>query len=295
VFETGAIVYQREGNTSTHIFLSDGKASGTNLTGREFVNVFPAWSPDGALIAFASVRNNALADIYVMNADGSELRQLTDDAASDTQPAWSPDGARLVFVSDRAGDNDLYLMNADGTEPTPLSSVVGISEIDPAWSPDGSQIVFTYSECPESGEPCHDELYVLSAADGSGLQQLTQGGVLGSAQPVWSPDGQLIVFASDVHAETPDSPRQLVLMNADGSDTRPLVVAHLSDMSEPAWSPDGTQILFLASSDLSGEPTPGLYVAPLRCFDAPDVCLLADLFRIPITGPAANPQWRPGQ
>ena len=295
VFETGAIAYQRAGSTTTDIFVTDGKSSGTNLTGREFVNVFPAWSPDGGQIAFASVRNTALADIYVMNADGTDPRPLTDDEASDTQPAWSPDGTRLVFVSDRAGDNDLYLMNADGSEQTPLSSVPGINEIDPAWSPDGTQILFTYSECPESGEPCHDELYVLNAADGSGLQQLTQGGVLGSAQPAWSPDGQLIVFVSDTYGEEPDSAPQLVLMNADGSDTRPLGVAHLSDMSEPAWSPDGGQILFVASSDLGSETEPSLFVVPLRCFDAPDVCLMADLFRIPITGPAANPQWRRSQ
>ena len=126
-------------------------------------------------IAFMSGRNGFL-DIYVMNADGSNQRQLTfgmvnpADGFSRTYtsvPVWSPDGSRIAFKSefDFHGFN-LYLMNADGTRQRRLTRNES-SDGDPAWSPDGQRIAFI------SHRDGNDEVYVINA-DGRGLRRLTR-------------------------------------------------------------------------------------------------------------------------
>ena len=88
-------------------------------------NYEPVWSPDGERIAFVSSRDDNF-EIYVMNADGSEPANLTNNSADDYSPAWSPDGKYIAFVSKRDGNRDgnreIYVMKADGSEPTNLTS-----------------------------------------------------------------------------------------------------------------------------------------------------------------------------
>jgi WD40-like Beta Propeller Repeat len=97
----------------------------------------PAWSPDGTRIAF-----DRSSDIYVMEADGSHLTQLTTNPAADKDPAWSPDGSQLAFESDRGGSLDIWTMNADGSGPVRLTTDPA-SDVDPSWSPNGSKIAFS--------------------------------------------------------------------------------------------------------------------------------------------------------
>ncbi|NJN55447.1 MAG: hypothetical protein HC804_12240 [Anaerolineae bacterium] len=74
----------------------------------------PAWSPDNSQIAFQSTRSGN-SDVYVMNADGSNVRRLTFTDSYDGAPSWSPDGRQLVFSSRRTGAYELWIMNADGS------------------------------------------------------------------------------------------------------------------------------------------------------------------------------------
>jgi len=103
-------------------------------------NDAPAWSPDGSRLAFRSLRDGN-AEIYVMDADGSNQRRLTDDAAHDSSPAWSPDGSRIAFQSERAGGRHIFVMNADGSDVTQVTTG-DVRDGFPTWSPDGEWLAF---------------------------------------------------------------------------------------------------------------------------------------------------------
>jgi Tol biopolymer transport system component len=88
-----------------------------NMMGQQqqSVKTDPMYSPDGLKIAFISTHDGD-PEIFVMNADGTGLRKLTDNTAVDAAPSWSPDGGKIVFTSDRGGSFELYRMNSDGSQ-----------------------------------------------------------------------------------------------------------------------------------------------------------------------------------
>jgi Tol biopolymer transport system component len=169
------------------------------------VDRWPAWSPEGSRIVFASQVYAANADVYLMNEDGSSVLQLTKDEGDDTTPAWSPDGGRIAFLSNRDGNYNIYVMNADGSDATHLTrDVAPDASGQPAWSPDGSRIAFA---AYRNG---NTDIYVMDA-DGSNVTRLTSEiGV--DNEPAWSPDGSRIAFVSNG-----DGDDDIYLMNADGS------------------------------------------------------------------------------
>ena len=91
----------------------------------------PAWSPDGNKIAFASHRSGFF-DIWVMDADGSNQVNLTDQPTYDGSPAWSPDSTKIAFMSRRDGDPEIYVMNADGSSPVKITNSPG-EDASPSW------------------------------------------------------------------------------------------------------------------------------------------------------------------
>ena len=201
----------------------------------------PAWSPDGRTIAFFSG-----AKIYVMNADGSELRTLTRPQAGVRDLAWSPEGRKLAFLQRKGGCgpscHDLYVVNSDGSGLRNLTAklAVGIRlglgpASDPAWSPDGQMIAFARLN-PGLAEP----IYVVKA-DGSRLRNLTPKPVGAYADPAWSPDGRKIAFVSDR-----DGNSEVYVMNANGKGQRNLTRNAAFD-ADPAWSPDGRKIAFASN------------------------------------------------
>ncbi len=143
----------------------------------EYIPVLFDWSPDGEQIVIAS-DNDGDQDIFIMDADGSNIHQLTYNEDKDKDPNWSPDGKQIVFTSNRYGDDEIFVMNTDGTNSRQLTSNNGIS-FYPDWSLDGSQIAFSSFRDGDS------EIWMMDA-DGSNQQQLT----FTEAEdmlPVWSP------------------------------------------------------------------------------------------------------------
>ncbi|MCC7451276.1 MAG: PD40 domain-containing protein [Anaerolineae bacterium] len=123
-----------------------------------------AWSPDGRQILL-EVRVNNTLELYVMNADGSSLRNLTNNTADDFSASWSPDGNHILFVSKRDGNLEIYVMDTDGSNPRNLTHNDEI-DVTPDWSPDGTYIAFT------SRRGGSNEIYVMKA-DGSHVRRIT--------------------------------------------------------------------------------------------------------------------------
>ena len=123
-------------STFNAIYLVSSDGADLRQLTDQFSDSFPVWSPDGTYIAFQSTREDPgqHLDIYVMRADGTEIRRLTDDPAHDRQPSWSPDGEHIIFESNRDSDffYHVYIMNADGTEQKRL---VEIESNSPIWRP----------------------------------------------------------------------------------------------------------------------------------------------------------------
>ena len=132
---------------------------------------YPSFSPDGSKIAFGDEYAGGDADIYVINADGTNLQQLTSNGAFyDEGPDWSPDGTKIIFDRSRnhGSDNgDIYVMNSDGTNQTRLTRG-GKDDFYPIYSPDGSQIVFSRGK----GSGFNIDIYIMNA-DGRNVIRLT--------------------------------------------------------------------------------------------------------------------------
>ena len=203
-------------------------------------------APRTAKIAFTSFRGGN-HEIYVMDVDGKNPRNLTNHAGSDDSPAWSPDGRRIAFYSSRPEGSGLYVMDADGSNPRYLAPV-GCCPPDPAWSPDGKKIAFTWEVegldgvgLEEVGDGKQFDIAVIDA-DGGIPRNLTNH-PFSDQSPTWSPDGGQIAFQS-----TRDG-IGIFVMDSDGSNQRLLAKPppETGGDSYPAWSPDGKKIVFESS------------------------------------------------
>jgi Tol biopolymer transport system component len=171
-------------------------------------------------------------DVWTINADGTDLTQLTHSPAFEFDPSWSPDGTQIAYRSDRGDESEIWIMNADGTGQRRLTA--GLS---PAWSPDGSSIAYA--------SPGHDPNPPLSGLsimnpDGSGQHRVpnTDGG----EYPSWSPDGKRVAFNSNLTGD-----HVMYIVDVDGSN-----LVDLSSVGEGwqvQWSPDGRFILFMSHRD----------------------------------------------
>lgn len=210
-----------------------GSNQGTQLTTLGN-NEFPSLSPRGNKVAFASDRDGN-REIYIMNVDGTEQRNVSNNLAEDYRPVWSPDGARLLFESNRDGLRNLYVLVVD----TQAVTVITVGSTVPCcvgWSSDGAQIVY-------SGQSDGNYDIFVAQADGSGTIRLTDFGE-SALNPVWQPGGNRIVFES-----TNDGTSEIYTVQANGGDIQQLTSGDTESIN-PSWTRDGRQIIF--SSNRSG-------------------------------------------
>jgi TolB protein len=230
---------RRIGPPLQQVFVMDGDGSNPTQVTRNG-GLAPAWSPDGRQLAFVgaadwraddSIREwSAKRDIFVVDADGQNLRSITSQVGSDNNPAWSPDGRSIAFAAHREAHAwaEIYVMNADGSNPrrltfnSPGKFEECCDDNFPRWSPDGRWISFV------SKRDGNSELYKMRP-DGTEQTRLTRHPGF-DAYASWSPSGQFLVFT---HRTERTGFGSLFIMRADGSDLRPVgVVGRLG-----SWRP----------------------------------------------------------
>ncbi|MDP9197729.1 MAG: hypothetical protein M3O07_00740 [Pseudomonadota bacterium] len=229
------------------------EAVGTvQITGLE--NTYPAWSPDGSQIVFESTRDGPDADIFVMQADGSGVVQLTRNDAYDGTPVWTPDGQFVLFATERDGNPEVYRMRADGSEQTNLTRHPG-ADGHPRVSPDGRLVYFNSNR---SSDPAtfalgtmdrqhNHEIYTMTL-DGDDVRRITE-------LPDWdtypavSPDGSQLLWrriAPTGGKSESGRNSEVFWMNLATGEQRNVTSDQAYD-GWPAWSPDGRRFAFASN------------------------------------------------
>lgn len=217
----GRVVFAstRSGNSDIYAVDLDG-GNLTNLTSNAAIENTPVVSPDGGLVAFLrggglyvmnvdgsnvhavatgtaykvswnsqstrlafELTSGSNTDVWVVDAAGTNLEQLTTDPAYDGSTTWSPDGSKIAFVSQRSG-SDIFVMNVDGSGVTNLTQDAAV-DATPAWSPDGETLAYS-----------SDGDIMLTSAIGGTKTPLTTSSV-NEYVPRWSPDGAYVLFRYD--------------------------------------------------------------------------------------------------
>ena len=164
-------------------------------------------------------------EIYVMDVDGGNRKNLSNHPVHDEDPDWSPDGTKIAFVSDRNDDADqIYVMDSDGRNQTRLTDGPR-RKMNPDWSPDSQKIAFT----------AHDGIPQIDVMDADGKNRVRL--VDKAMQPSWSPDGRQIVFVSAINWEG-----EISVIGADGQGFEK--VKRGLRGGSPSFFPDGQRILY---------------------------------------------------
>ena len=226
------------GNVRDLFTVDPGGGSVRRLTTSPSWDADPSWSPDGRRVAF--VRGNPLTVLYMVGADGRNLRRLGCPPRSECRfPAWSPDGRRIAFVAFGNGRAAIIVVRADGRGGRAIAD--GHS---PAWSPGGRRIAFA----DEHGN------IASVRADGGGRSVVVRGDPdwFKNHEPSWSPDGRRLVFVRTRYecagCEHRVVSHTIVVARADGTGERELGIPTASGV---AWSPDGRYLVFEQDADLA--------------------------------------------
>ncbi len=249
----------------------------------------PQFSPDGKKIAFVVTesfleKGKTNSEIYVMDADGSNLRKLTDNPAADNHPRWSPDGKWIMFVSTRTHGGQAWLVSPDGGDARQLTEIsTGVD--DPNWTPDGKAIVYTSDVFPDCGADDKCNAAIDSSMSNGPLRahladhllyrhwtfwkdgHYTHTFVMDTAtkhavdltpgsfdSPAWelggigyaiSPDGKEICFVSNHDSiEAQSTNKDLWLVPAAGGEAKNITASNKAYDGNPVYSPNGEYIAY---------------------------------------------------
>jgi len=259
-----AYVVKRGPRYELHVADADGYGAQSVLSSNEPI-ISPAWSPDGARLAYVSFERKKPI-VYVQSLTTGGRQQVAAFRGSNSAPAWSPDGRQLAVTLSREGGSQLFLINADGSgSPQRLTQSAGI-DTEANFSPDGKTILFTSDR---GGGP---QIYRVSAGGGAAqrvtfegsynvsprhspdgksftfiqrnngrfnvavqdfatrqVQVLTDGGI--DESPSFAPNSKVILYATEVGGRG-----ILAAVSSDGR-IKQRLTADVGDAREPAWSP----------------------------------------------------------
>lgn len=192
-----------------------------------------SWTPDGRIVFISAVGKQG--EIWIMDADGSNRKQLTSNAGSNHNPAVSPDGRTIVFTSDRTGSRHLWRMNIDGSDQRQLAN--GLAEFLPSISPDGQWVLYS---AITTGKVT---LWKVPIAGGTPVEINNREGF----NPVVSPDGRQIayLFAENAPPEAP--PNRIGIINFEGGEnlkTFEIQAGLAGARTILHWSKDGRSLLY---------------------------------------------------
>jgi Tol biopolymer transport system component len=239
----------------------------------------PTWSPDGSQIAFVMSPRGHLTryagdgDIYVMNANGTHIRQLT-HGLSASAPAWSPNGSQIAFIEGQG--QALAIVDTNGSHQHTIAHGRGYYE-SPAWSPSGHAIAY------ESGPDWSTHAIYTIRPNGAGERRLTPALGPAGGRPAWSPNGPRIAYSFKDAIWT---------INTNGTNAQPITNCRLPCISDadPAWSPTGSKLVFVREQEhrISSHHYLNTYRLDVVQLSTGDVRLLTPKLRM-----ASAPAWRP--
>lgn len=230
----GEIVFHSDREGPTRLFILDVATGQIRRVGEpgNWFDEEPAWSHDGRRIAFSSTRGgNGNIDIWVMDADGSNLVRLTDHPAPEQDPAWAHDDRSLFFTAERDGRGEIYRVWLEDRRVERVTNGIDRA-IMPATSPDGRYLVYAAQTI------MNFQLHLIDLTTG-GRRQITAGG--GACRPSFAPHSQEIAFVRM------GDPSQLEAVRESG----PRVVHRHPTLWSyyPDYSPDGRYLAFSVSPE----------------------------------------------
>ena len=235
-------------------------------------NFDPFPSPDGKKLVFISMISGK-EQLFTMDADGSNIGQLTRDDADHEDPAWSPDGSKIAFVLITKDHHSIAVMVADGSNVEVLTPPEQ-NTIHPNWSADSKRVIYCTNDDLQPPKKNSADINAVELVTKK-ITRLITGGI--NTYGSWSPDMKHIAFRKIIGDEN----SEVFVADADGSKPRNLTNNPFFD-GWPAWSPDGTKIAFASNRRGHG------YQIFIMDADGANVRLVANT-----EGRGTAPRWSP--